>query len=176
MVKGLCEAVPSVELRCWLVDGVHDHQSSRDRFACEDCFSQGVCEQPRAKADTLLGLVDGKAGDQHQADGIRGHAPDELGGCVGALRRTHCQADIGQDAQAARHDEGTRRVHLLRGERVATEPAVELLDAAFKGRKVVIRAQALETQIARAQLRGSGSLRNSATSSGTIVAGSSRAA
>jgi hypothetical protein len=40
----------------------------------------------------------------------------------------------------------------------------------------VIGSQVLQAQWLRAQLRGSGSLRSSATSSGTTVAGSSSAA
>jgi len=92
------------------------------------------------------------------------------------LHRAHYQADVTHDPRVAHHHERARRIHLLRGKRVMTEPLVERVDAACKAAEVVINAEPLETQLAGAQLRDRGSARNSSTSSGTIVAGSSSAA
>jgi hypothetical protein len=71
---------------------------------------------------------------------------------------------------------GSRRVHFLCCERVAAKPLVELVDAAREAGNVVIGTEPLKARLANAQPRGSGSAWNSSTSSGTIVAGSSRAA
>jgi hypothetical protein len=176
MVEGLCEPMSPVELGGRLVDGVHDDESSRDRFACEERLAEGVGKQPRAKAGSLLLAIDRKAGDQDHADGVPRHPVDEARGRVGPLHRPHRQAYVADDPPATNHDEAARRVHLLGGECMAAQPAVKLGDAAPEDGNVVIRSEPFETQSPGAQRSGSGSAPNSATNSGTIVAGASRAA
>lgn len=158
MVEGLCEAVPPVEPGGSLVDRVDRYQPSCDRLAGDDSHSQRIGEQPRAEASTLIGAVDYKAGDQDHADWVGGHAADEPRGRVDALHRAHREADVAHDTHAPYHDEGAGRVHLLRGERVAMQPIVEVVDARHEAAKLVIGSQPFETQLVGAQLRGSGSL------------------
>lgn len=55
MIESVCETGSPLEPGGSLVDGVHDHQSSCDRFAGEDGHTQGIGQQPRAQAGTLLG-------------------------------------------------------------------------------------------------------------------------
>lgn len=176
MVEGLGEASLTVEPGSSLVDRVDCDQPSGDGLARDDRHPQRIREQPRAEAGTLLGSVDRKACDQDHSDRVSRHAADEPRGRVRALHRAHRQARVANDTSSPYHDEGSRRVHCLSGERVAAKPSVELVDARPKAGKLVIESEPLETQLFRAQLRGSGSLRSSATSSGTIVPGSSSAA
>jgi len=124
----------------------------------------------------LVGPVDGQAGDEDHADGVGRHAADEAGRRVGASDRPHREADVPDDAYAPHHDERASRVHRLGGERMATQPVVELVDARSEACDVVLGSQALEARLTGAQARRSGSLASSATSSGTTVAGSSNAA
>jgi hypothetical protein len=175
-IKGVSEPVPAIEPGGLLAERVNDHQPGRDGFSGQDGHAESISEQARAQSGALLTLIDRQPGDQDHADRVARHAADQLLRCVGPLDRAHRQADVSNNRVVPHDDEGARRVHLLGRDRVASEPSIEFVGSAGEAGDVMVGAQALETQLGVAQLRGSGSARNSSASSGTTVAGSSRAA
>ena len=61
----------------------------------------------------LLEAVDGEAGDQDHADGIRRHRPDQPRRRVGTSDGAHGEAEVADDTVVPDEDECPGRVHVL---------------------------------------------------------------
>ena len=155
-----------VKPRGWFIDGGDHDQSRGDRLTCDHSRSEGVRESPACPGRRAARPGRRPGGRSRPCRRDTRACPGRAEGCCCALHRTHGQAGVAHHAQATRDHERTRRVHPLCGDRLTTQPAVELVSAASKRRELVIGTQTLEAQIAGAQRRGRGSLRSSATSSG----------
>src|SRR5947208_848598 len=144
------EAEPLIEADSIVVDRVDDDESSGDGLTRGDRLAEGLREQERSASLALVAAVDGEPCQQDHADRIGGEAADELGRRVGAKHGAHGEAEVADHAVVAGNDERAGRVHLLGRERVASQPAVELLVARVEVAEVVVGTEALEAKPATA--------------------------
>jgi hypothetical protein len=116
------------------VDGVDDDRSGADLASSPDAPPEGVDEEVTAETPSLLGLVDGEPGQEHDGDGI-GHSPPKPGGRAddGARR----QRVVADDPVASAEHIGRRGTGRAGDPSGVTQPAVEVVDAGDELVKVV---------------------------------------
>lgn len=171
------EPVMGVESRGLVVDGVDNHQPSGSSLPGGNRLAEGLRKQERAVTLALVEAVDGEAGEQDHADGIRGHRPDQPRRRVGTSNRAHGEAEVADDTVISDEDECPGGVHVLGRQTMAADPAVESALARGEGGDVVLGAEAFEPKTLSDQSPGSfGFERNNSVSSATGSGGRSSSA
>ena len=134
--------------------------------------NQGVSEQLTAKPVPLLADVDCEPRDEQGRDRVSRHPSSHLRDRVLVLDHARTES-VANDSTARGRDVHAGHAGPVARQRMLPKPRVEHLDSAVERGDYVVRADPARTLVAT-QSNRSGS-ENSATSSGRISAGASRA-
>ncbi len=150
------EVEVAVELGGSLVGGVHDHGSGAELATASHATFEGVDEEVAAEPSALFGEVDGQARKENDWDWV-GHPPPEAGWGLLVPDRVHRQCVVADEPSAPAHDVCGGSAGGGRDARGASQPLIELGDAAVKRVELVGVGERFDrTERFNAHGRGSG--------------------
>ena len=144
MVGDHDEAVTNIEAGSDLVDSVHHDEARGSSLTGGNGLAKRLAKEQGTETMALVASVDGKSRQQDHADRTARHAADERRGCLGSLDGAHGEAEVADDTFTIDQHEGTSNVHLLGGDGVDMQPAVEALVAGGKPTERVVEVEPLQ--------------------------------